>query len=211
MLAETEAQMALEPSQDDTCDNELNDTESSKTRICCDCPTEDERLRYQSGKVRRCYICQGYKNMVTNSGSKGGKKAGIIRAITFSLEEFRVWANEHPRKCIYCNIDDALYHSLELAQANGNTLEALGIDRLENSGDYSLDNIAWCCYVCNRAKAGRFTHQQFLRIGVVMESVWREECATSLQEELELEIEKAQQTGREMLWQEPCVFAGLDE
>jgi hypothetical protein len=140
---------------------------------CAGCGTTSEKVRYKSGKMANCYICQAYANAVINSSQKARKQAGITRKVDFTLQEFLQWSLTHPRRCRYCNIDDASYFALDYMTANGRRLEAIGLDR-RNDGDYSLDNIDWCCYPCNRTKANSFTVEEMELLGPALELIWRQ-------------------------------------
>lgn len=120
-----------------------------------------------------CYTCQAYANAVINSGQKARKQAGIARKVTFTREDFLRWALTHPRLCRYCGIDDANYFALGYMTANGRRLEAIGLDRRDD-GDYSLDNIDWCCYPCNRTKANSLTVEEMTLLGPTLELIWRQ-------------------------------------
>jgi hypothetical protein len=122
--------------------------------------------------MANCYTCQAYANAVINSGQKARKQAGIARKVTFTREEFLLWAESHPRLCRYCGIDDANYYALGHMTANGRRLEAIGLDRRDD-GDYSLDNIDWCCYPCNRTKANSLTVEEMELLGPALELIWR--------------------------------------
>jgi len=139
---------------------------------CCkSCNTTEESLRYKSGLMANCYICQAYANAVINSREKKKKRAGKGHNVVFTLEEFHAWARANPRICRYCRVTDAEYYAMGFQSANGKTLEALGLDRRVD-GDYSLDNIDWCCYICNRTKNTVFTTAEMEEIGAVISNVW---------------------------------------
>ena len=123
--------------------------------------------------MANCYTCQAFANAVINSSQKARKQAGITRKVDFTLQEFLAWAETNPRRCRYCNIDDASYFALDYMTANGRRLEAIGLDR-RNDGDYSLDNIDWCCYPCNRTKANSFTVEEMELLGPTLELIWRQ-------------------------------------
>jgi hypothetical protein len=139
---------------------------------CKSCGTTDTSLRYSSGKMANCYVCQAYANACTNSGEKKRKRAHKGHVVAFTLEEFLHWAKRNPRVCRYCKMTDAEYHSMGFLSANGKTLEALGLDRLEDD-DYRLDNITWCCYPCNRTKNTVFTPEEMEYLGERIGEIWR--------------------------------------
>jgi hypothetical protein len=146
---------------------------------CCKtCGTTDEALRYQSGLMPSCYTCQAYLNACTNADQKKKKRAGKGHVVRFTFDEFHAWAKKHPRRCRYCGINDAQYRALGCISANGKPLEALGLDRLVDD-DYSLNNIAWCCYICNRTKNSHLTPERMERVGELFREFWIEDLAAT--------------------------------
>ena len=47
---------------------------------------------------------------------------------------------------------------------NGNNLNHLTIDRMDNSSGYSMDNIVIACRRCNTVKGGWFTYSEMIEI-----------------------------------------------
>ena len=144
----------------------------AKEWCCVGCGTKDLKLAYRSGGINRCFTCQGYRNMEINSGQKAKKLAGLTRSVEFTLEEFHAWAAKNPRACTYCEITDEGLWLLDLKTANGKRNEALGIDRIK-SELYSLDNIAWCCYPCNRAKGNYLNSDEMRLVAPVLKGIWQ--------------------------------------
>jgi len=141
---------------------------------CSSCGTTDYNLWYKSGLMKQCYNCQGYSNMLINSGQKARKRSGIKREVTFSQKQWQNWVKKNPRRCKYCKITDAEYFALKYPSANNKVLEALGIDR-RYDGDYDLKEIDWCCYPCNRTKANSFTAREMeVHLSAGLEAIWRE-------------------------------------
>lgn len=152
-------------------------TKNSVGNWCCkSCKTTDESLRYKSGMMDNCYVCQAYDNACRNSGQKKRKRAHKKHVVRFSKDEFHAWAHTHPRRCRYCGLDDAQYRAMNWMNANGRPLEALGLDRLVDD-DYSLDNITWCCYVCNSTKKSHLTPERMDQVGQLLRSFWLEDLA----------------------------------
>lgn len=50
-------------------------------------------------------------------------------------------------RCFYCRVDPCL-----LVKASIHSLKINGVDRMDSSLGYSMENCVSCCYVCNRAK-----------------------------------------------------------
>jgi len=151
---------------------------------CCkSCNTTDESLRYKSGMMANCYTCQAYDNACKNSAQKKHKRARKGHVVRFTREEFHAWARKHPRRCRYCGLNDAQYRALGWVSANGKTLEALGLDRLVDD-DYSLENITWCCYICNSTKKSHLTPERMDLVGKLLRSFWLEDLAKSASDTL---------------------------
>ncbi len=68
------------------------------------------------------------------------KERGL--AFSLTLEEFKSFWNS---LCYYC----------------GNSINGIGLDRINSSRGYFIDNVVPCCLMCNRMKSD-FDYQTFL-------------------------------------------------
>lgn len=117
------------------------------TRICYVCKEtkslgefcRNSNRRASMGRSHECRVChnlRGRKNKNTPAHRFSTYKSSAqVRKISFNLtyEEFiSFW--EKP--CHYC----------------GDPIEGIGLDRKNQQGDYSIENVVPCCRVCNRAK-----------------------------------------------------------
>ncbi len=99
-------------------------------------------------------------------GYKGGAKK---RNLEFSLtkEQFRELTQQ---KCFYCGTEP--HNICHYPQSNGKFIYN-GIDRIDNTKGYTVDNCITCCYICNQWKRA-YTQQEFLmRIKLIYENVLR--------------------------------------
>lgn len=134
------------------------------TWLCrCECGTEREvpgtRLRKNTSKSCGCQHYQklAYGEAAFNrlflSYQRNAKSDG--RNWSLSEETFRDLTS---RPCYYCGIPPFQY--TERKDTNGYYLYN-GLDRVDNGGGYSKDNVVSCCFVCNRAKHS-LTQAEFL-------------------------------------------------
>jgi hypothetical protein len=137
---------------------------------CPGCNTTDLALRYSSGKMKKCKDCQRFQNVSVNS--KKVRKHGRQPTLVFTEQEFLAWVQARPRECYFCRITEPNLEALGLKSSIGLTVAALGVDRLDNNGDYALNNIALCCYGCNKAKGNVFTTEEMLLLGPAVAQVW---------------------------------------
>lgn len=147
------------------------------TWTCPCCHTTDVSLRYASGKMKKCKDCQRFVNVTTNA--KKVRKHGRQPLLTFTEKEFLAWVQARPRQCHFCSISEPQLEALGLKSSIGLTVAALGIDRLDNNGDYALNNIALCCYGCNKAKGNVFTTEEMLVIGPAVARAWAMRAAST--------------------------------
>lgn len=94
------------------------------------------------------------------------------------FEDFHKWYTTTDKKCFYCNITveqiDELWNKYpNITKRNrGKKLE---IDRKEPNQTYEkTENLVFSCYWCNNAKTDTFTEKEFLKIGKVIEEIWRD-------------------------------------
>lgn len=140
----------------------------------CDCGnTVTKEARYvKNGRIKSCG-CLRYK---TSSiiGKKYGKltkeegystkrylynlyrKGARRRNYTYELS-FQETIDLTSQNCYYCGI--APYKIIDRDDYFG-SYTYNGIDRIDNSKGYSVENCVPCCFVCNRAK-GIMTQEQF--------------------------------------------------
>lgn len=140
---------------------------------CTDCGNDDPQLRYRSGKMPRCYDCQNYFNLSMKRTGGG---------VLFSRPEFVAWKRATPERrfCVYCGIDGPTLYSLGVVNVrNGRVYESIGVDRLDNTLPYSLDDIVPCCGVCNAIKGGILTFAEMKRLGSVLGELWSRRLATA--------------------------------
>jgi|14BtaG_2_1085337.scaffolds.fasta_scaffold00002_56 transcription elongation factor Elf1 len=93
----------------------------------------------KSGRRINCKFCINKKNQKRRSSKKGRlgvyKEAARGRKIEWNLSDeefFSFWQSD----CSYC----------------GDKIATIGVDRVDNTKAYSVDNVRSCCIVCNRMK-----------------------------------------------------------
>lgn len=99
------------------------------------------------------------------------------------FEDFHKWYKTTEKKCHYCHITpegiDKLW-KLDPNITKRNRGKNLEIDRKNPNLAYDdTENLVFSCYWCNNAKTDTFTDTEFLKIGKVIEEVWRERLATN--------------------------------
>jgi 5-methylcytosine-specific restriction endonuclease McrA len=116
--------------------------------------------------MTRCYDCQNYLNLTTKRTGGG---------VQFSREQFITWKRSSPerRKCSYCGIDSAGLQKLGAVNVRTKRpYESIGVDRLDNSKPYTLDNIVPCCGACNAIKGSILTDAEMREVGKVLAKLW---------------------------------------
>ena len=118
----------------------------------CDCGTEKvaEGDRLRNGRTKSCG-CFGMLpdgeasfNLLYNRYKINATDRGYN--FDLSKDEFKSLTKQN---CYYCNAEPSL--TCKPKYANGGYLYS-GVDRLDNSFGYTLDNCVPCCYTCNIAK-----------------------------------------------------------
>lgn len=64
-------------------------------------------------------------------------------------------------KCTYCNHDLEGYHGS-------------GLDRIDNSIDYHINNVIPCCKVCNRIRSNEFSVDEMKALGKTIKKIRRD-------------------------------------
>lgn len=166
-----------------------------KTKICCRCkkvrPLSQfiKRKDTRDGLTYYCKICHqkvnfiyinrvrqkdwpGYLKKVREYRRTYGGFYGSLKyrkyKLSFSREEFVKWNQGQERKCFYCDIPEEIMlkddnFSLMKGQLK---MYRLTIDRKNNNGQYSLDNIVLACNVCNSTKGSFFEYKEFKKMAM---------------------------------------------
>jgi len=111
--------------------------------------------KLSAGEANLNHVIRGYKG--------GAKK----RNLEFSLtkEQFRELTQQ---KCFYCETKP--HNICHYPQSNGEYIYN-GIDRVDNTKGYTIDNCVACCFACNQWKQA-YTQQEFLlRIKLIYENL----------------------------------------
>lgn len=122
-------------------------------------------MHYRSGRMRRCKDCQNYANLLTKTTGGG---------VTFSRQEFVDWKRSMRRQCHYCGIEEADLFDLGVVNVRTKkVMETIGVDRVDNLSNYSLDNIVLCCGPCNAIKSNILSSDEMVRLGPSVRDIWR--------------------------------------
>lgn len=125
------------------------------------CATCDNELRIRSNALNtdtqlRCLKCQNRKRpyeSAYNSFVHGAEYAGHKVSVTY--EEYLEYMAIN--RCEYCGKE---IERNPYPVVNGKySTRAPSLDRKDSSKDYSKDNIAVCCFDCNRAKSNIFSYE----------------------------------------------------
>jgi hypothetical protein len=136
--------------------------------VCPSCHRTEPTLRYSNPNTRKCKDCTRFGNLLLNTKSET-KQA--FRP-TFSLDAFQGWCDKQGRSCAYCGIAEADVRALNLLNRKKLRVEALGVDRIDNSQGYTFANMVLCCLGCNEVKGDGFTSADMKILGPAIRSVW---------------------------------------
>ena len=135
-------------------------------KACEDCGTTDGALLYRSGKMAKCVDCQHFANL-KNKKTGGG--------LSFDRAAFVAWKRESPdrRICVYCGLTPGELYELDIVNPRTKRrYETLGVDRIDNSRPYDLDNLAPCCPLCNQIKSQLLTYGEMMSLGPHVRAIW---------------------------------------
>lgn len=94
-----------------------------------------------------------------------------------TIQEFYYWWTQQEKKCCYCGITptelDILFGKLKDVNKRPTRGKTLELERrVANRAYDDIDNLFFCCYMCNNAKSDFFTHEQFIPIGQAIKQAW---------------------------------------
>lgn len=123
----------------------------------------------------RCKDCQNYANLLTKSTGGG---------VTFGRGEFVEWKRAQRRRCHYCGLDEKdLVHLGVVNVRTKRVMETIGVDRLDNLRNYSLDNIVLCCGPCNAIKSSILSSEEMRLLGPHIREIWTRRLSARADEE----------------------------
>jgi hypothetical protein len=110
----------------------------------CDCLRDENSARRMFKPEFAAFKNRIYLNYV------GGAKT---RGYEFNLSKEQV-ISLISKNCVYCGVEPSLSKAAvnTYKKIDGSELKVNGIDRVDNTKGYILENCVPCCYTCNRAK-----------------------------------------------------------
>lgn len=127
--------------------------------LACKCSLYGDRLN------RRLPNQKGIKNKLYNRYIYGAKKRNIIFKLTFD-EVIDITS----KNCFYCGVEP----NTKLVMGN-QIYTHNGIDRIDNSQGYTLDNVVTCCSLCNYSKKENTLAEWKIWIKRVYENLYNKE------------------------------------
>jgi len=149
--------------------------EDPSDRFCIECRTSDSRQCSTCKEAKplsefstaynatvqdvesRCKACLAEQSERTSKSPRGRYSAAISggkKAHCEFLISFEDYAELIKQSCHYCG------HPLNETGS--------GLDRIDPSGDYTMDNVVPCCHPCNWTKSDYFSHSEMLEIGTAI-------------------------------------------
>lgn len=141
-------------------------------KVLCDCGTEKivrgTSLTKKKSPTKSCGCWQ--KEKAKENGKRFAKEPGLYakkslykqyqnsaknRKIGFNIQ-FEAFLNLTRKNCFYCGIEPK--NIKKVKTESGNYIYN-GLDRIDSSKDYTLDNVVPCCAQCNSAKLDYSTEE----------------------------------------------------
>lgn len=124
----------------------------------------------KDGHAYQCKECNAKRAKIWRRTPSGiytgiiGRENFYHRAkVYFSKDEFIEWYNKQPRYCAYCDIPEEKTPVWKKMFNHRST--KLSVDRKNGLGDYTIDNIVLCCYLCNTIKNNVLSFDEMRYIG----------------------------------------------
>ena len=134
------------------------------------CPKCESVFEAHTDKTPKCTVCARYESLRSNS--KKVRRDGHAPGLEMTLLEFAAWFSDQARECEYCAIEEHILVELGVKTQVGHALQRLGLDRLDETQGYHVENIALCCFGCNKAKSNTFTTDEMRIVGPAIRQAW---------------------------------------
>lgn len=126
--------------------------------IKCKLPKEDfDFPKTKFYKINTCKLCINLRNRKYKK-SPGGRFNRSVDAAKYKKLEWNISFEDYNKliaqPCYYCE------YPTEIETIGG-------LDRLDNSKGYLLENVVSCCLLCNNARRDFFTPEEMKRLGKV--------------------------------------------
>jgi hypothetical protein len=102
------------------------------------------------------YYANQRRYYLTAKGYYARLKAHFKYQTSLVREDFIRWFNNQKLECYYCN--------RKLIRGNAGRKNNLTIDRKDNKKGYEIDNMVFCCLLCNTIKGDTFTELEMKQI-----------------------------------------------
>lgn len=133
---------------------------SGNTKSCGCLFKEISSIRISDIHAEVTAVCLGYRRHAIDRGFEWNLSREEVMSIIF-------------KPCRYCDLPPS--NVKRTKDTIGNGLFYSGIDRVDSSKSYNIDNVVPCCKTCNRAKLDS-TLEEFttwaIRLGNAMSSQW---------------------------------------
>lgn len=149
---------------------------STPTACCkgCNGPAPEGRSVY----CARCKIARNLFNTTKNNLKSGFNRTNKGSPdLGMTVDAFCAWRAAQPMVCHYCGLHE---HQLPLTGMKSQIqrpVQVMGVDRLNSSAGYVLDNLVPCCFVCNQIKGDRLTEEEMRLVGPGLRAVWAQRLA----------------------------------
>ena len=150
--------------------------------LCHTCKEENDR----SSRTKYCSDCITARTLY--STTQGNLAGGFNRIreppkMKLSIDEFCLWRKNIALVCHYCGITEEQIPLVGMVSQIQRPMRNMGVDRLGSDGDYTLDNIAPCCFVCNQIKGNRFNEDEMHLLGPSITGIWNSRLTVKNTEE----------------------------
>lgn len=134
-------------------------------RCVCGKETKIRGGNLSNGHSRGCRNCLRLRPFESLYNIFQKKARNRDKEIKLTYEEFLKFTNIS--ECHYCGgaIFWAAHHTVKFGRK-------YNLDRKDNSGGYTKDNLLVCCYRCNRIKSDDISYEEMIQIGWAIKS-WR--------------------------------------
>ena len=136
-------------------------------------PYKDPEKRRESSRRRTATYRVRHPRRIIDQNVRSQNTSRFARAIALAKQRNYEWTIEKSTYAVLI-AQPCYYHGGDLSDTG------IGLDRLDNTRGYHVNNVVPCCGICNFVRGNRFTPEEMRALGSVVAEILRKRGVSCL-------------------------------